>query len=314
MTVVGEAWALPQFGPELFMCDGGLETTLVYEQGIELPEFTAFPLVQTESGRAVLRRYLDPYVAVARERGVGLLLNTPTWRAHGAWGERLGYDPDALAAANRDACRFLLALRDELAGSVRLVIGGCIGPRGDGYAVGQRMTPEAAADYHAPQIAALREGGANFIAAMTLTYAEEAIGAVRAAQKQGIAAVVSFTVETDGRLPSGESLREAVEQVDAATEGAPAYFMVNCAHPSHVAPAFAEGGAWLGRVRGYRANASARSHAELDASTSLDRGDQQDLARRCADLRRHLPQLTIVGGCCGTDHETVAAIVDACLG
>jgi len=122
---------------------------------------------------------------------------------------------------------------------------------------------------------------------------------------------ISFTVETDGRLPSGASLDEAIETTDAATGGYPVYYMINCAHPTHLESAVARAGEWRDRIRGLRANASRRSHRELDESPDLDMGNPEELGREYRELRSVLRNLSIVGGCCGTDHRHVAAIARA---
>jgi homocysteine S-methyltransferase len=150
------------------------------------------------------------------------------------------------------------------------------------------------------------------VTALTLTYAQEAIGFVRAATTVGVPSVVSFTVETDGSLPSGQSLREAVEMVDDQTDHAPSGFMINCAHPTHFEHVL-DDGAWLGRISGVRANASRMSHAELDAAEELDDGDPTDLAEQYRRLLPLLPGVHVLGGCCGTDHRHVRAISQACL-
>ena len=152
------------------------------------------------------------------------------------------------------------------------------------------------------------ETDADMVAAFTMTYAEEAIGIVRAATAAGMPIAISFTTETNGRLPSGEALDQAIARTDEATSGAPAYYMVNCAHPTHLAGALERGGAWRERVRGLRANASRRSHAELDESPDLDAGDPDELARQYDELRAAFPRLSVAGGCCGTDHRHVEAI------
>jgi S-methylmethionine-dependent homocysteine/selenocysteine methylase len=282
--------------------DGGLETTLIYHAGAELPHFAAFVLLDDERGIQTLRDYYRPYVAIARARGLRAVLDTPTWRASSDWGALLGYTPAALADVNRRAVRLLCRLRND-EDDVDIEISGCIGPRGDGYVVGARMTADEAAAYHAPQIEALR--GADLITALTLTYAEEAIGIARAAP---FPPVISFTVETDGRLPSGQPLAEAIAQVDAEAEVA--YFMVNCAHPSHFRHVL-DGSPELARIEGIRANASTASHEELDAAEELDDGDPVTLAREYAELRELLPSLRVAGGCCGTDYRHVDAIAAA---
>ena len=304
---------LPQLGGRMFLADGGLETTLVFLNGVDLPCFAAFPLVEREDGRAMLRAYFEPYLAIAREHGHGFILDTPTWRANPDWGERLGYTPEALAAINRRSVDLLVELREAEAGKgIPIVINGVLGPRGDGYKVELRMTAEEAERYHEAQIDDFRATEADMVSAITMTYPEEAIGIARAARAGGMPAVIAFTVETDGRLPSGDTLGAAIQQVDDATGGSPAYYMVNCAHPLHFEDALAADAPWRRRIRGIRANASTLSHAELDNATELDPGDPADLGRRYRELRERLGGLAVVGGCCGTDHRHIAAICTAC--
>jgi len=299
---------LPQLsGDRLFVTDGGLETTLIFHQGIDLPYFAAFTLLEDDAGAAALRSYYEPYVAIARERGAGIVLDSATWRASRDWAERLGYTPDQLAEANRRAVALVEGLREP---DVPAVINGVVGPRGDGYVVGDAMTAEDAEAYHAEQIGTFATTGADMVSAITMTYVAEAIGIARAAQAAGLPSVISFTVETDGRLPTCQPLREAVEQVDAETGSAPAYYMINCAHPTHF-DGVLEDGPWLERIGGLRANASTMSHAELDEATELDEGDPQQLAADYRALRERLPKATVLGGCCGTDNRHVGAIAEA---
>jgi S-methylmethionine-dependent homocysteine/selenocysteine methylase len=232
-------------------------------------------------------------------------LETPTWRASGDWGERLVYSAAELRRVNRDAVALLQRLRDDADVDMMLVSGN-IGPRGDGYVAGDVVDPDDAAAYHTPQIEAFAEAGADLVTALTLTGTGEAIGVVRAARAAGLPVAVSFTVEQDGRLPDGTRLADAITTVDA--EAAPDYFMVNCAHPTHIAPGLADGGEWRSRIVGLRANASALSHEELDNATELDEGDPVELARAQDALRESLPNLALIGGCCGTDERHVAAM------
>jgi homocysteine S-methyltransferase len=299
---------LPQLEDATFITDGGMETTLIFHEGLELPHFASFVLLDDESGVRALREYFRPYVEIARDAGVGILLDTPTWRANPDWGERLGYSADALAEVNRRGVRLLEELREEADGRPSILVAGCIGPRGDGYQVEETMSAEEAERYHSPQIEVFAGTTVDLVSGLTMTYAEEAIGIVSAASAAGVPATVSFTVETDGRLPSGQPLQQAIEQVDAETDGAAAYFMVNCAHPTHFADVLDAGAPALERIRGLRANASTMSHAELDQAEELDDGDPVDLARRYAELRQRLPNLTVVGGCCGTDHRHIREI------
>ena len=312
--MTGFRTALPQLAGTPFITDGGLETTLVFQEGIELPAFAAFPLVLTETGRSALTRYFAPYLAEATSRGAGFVLDTATWRANPDWAAKLGYTTEELREVNRRAVAFAAELRRAHASpAVPIVINGVVGPRGDGYVVADVMKASEAESYHGLQIDAFRDSGAEMVSAITMTYAAEAIGIARAARNAGLPVAISFTVETDGRLPSGHSLREAVEETDAATGRYPAYYMINCAHPEHFEGALVAGEPWLDRIRGLRANASRKSHAELDAATELDSGDPEELGRQYRDLRKRLPRLSVFGGCCGTDHRHVGAICAACL-
>ncbi len=300
---------LPQLADDaLLLTDGGLETTLIFHMGLDLPCFAAFTLLEDEAGRAALRAYYEPYLVLAAEGGTGFVLDTPTWRANPDWAQQLGYAPAALDAANRASVAFVRELAAEVPAATPVVVSGVLGPRGDGYVAGERMAPGAAAEYHARQLGVFADAGADMASAVTLTYAEEAIGIVRAAAAAGLPSVVSFTVETDGRLPSGQGLAEAIGQVDAETDGAAAYFMVNCAHPTHFEHVLEDEGAWRERIRGVRANASRMSHAELDEAEQLDDGDPAELGAQYRALRERLPRLSVVGGCCGTDARHVRAI------
>ncbi len=296
---------LPQLAGEPVVTDGGLETDLIYHHGAELPEFAAFPLVDDGAGRELLRNYFRDYIAIAERVGAAVQLDTPTWRANTEWGERVGYAPAELRRVNRDSVALLRELRSEV-GIERFFISGCVGPRGDGYVAGEEVDPEVAAKYHAPQIEAFAEASADLVTALTLTGAGEAIGVVLASRAVGLPVAVSFTVEQDGRLPDGTELGAAIEAVDAAA--APDYFMVNCAHPTHIGQGLVGAGDWRSRIVGLRANASSRSHEELDAMTDLDEGDPAELASAVNALRPLLPNLCLVGGCCGTDARHVASL------
>jgi S-methylmethionine-dependent homocysteine/selenocysteine methylase len=294
---------------EPFIADGGLETVLVYLEGIELPDFASFPLLDTEMGRASLVGYYVTYVQLAQRLNRGVVLDTPTWRASLDWGVRRGYDADQLASINR---RAVALLRDVALDhpQVPVVVNGAVGPRGDGYVVESAMSANEASSFHALQARAFADAGADLMTGVTMTYAEEAIGVTRAAVTVGLPVAVSFTVETDGRLPSGQPLVDAIAQVDDATDTAPAYYLINCAHPTHFLHVLDIEASWIGRVKGVRANASTQSHAELDIATELDRGDIPDLAHYYRTLHDHL-DLRVVGGCCGTDHEHIEAIATA---
>ena len=259
-------------GETTFIGDGGLETTMIFERGIELPEFASFQLLDDERGRAALADYYRSYIELAAAHGVGFTLDTPTWRASGNWGRRLARSDDEIGELNREAVDFGLRLREERGGEVPIAVCGTLGPEGDAYRPARFLGPDEAADYHAPQVEALVAAGVDMVSAYTLSYVDEAIGIVAAA-----------------------------------------YLMVNCAHPSHFAGELEAGGAWRERIGGIRANASRRSHAELDDLPDLDSGDPDELAGEYRELVEALPSLGVLGGCCGTDARHVAAICAACL-
>jgi S-methylmethionine-dependent homocysteine/selenocysteine methylase len=319
-TPAGARWrhALPQLADRVFLTDGGLETTLIFHDGIDLPHFASIDLLRRPGGEAMVADYYRRYAAIAREAGVGFVLDSVSWRASPDWAPKLGYTLDELADLNRRAVAMLHPLARELETAASpMVVSGIIGPRGDGYVAGAAMTVDEAADYGRFQADLFAEAGADMVAAMTMTNAAEAAGYARAAAAAGLPSCISFTLETDARLPSGEGLGEAIGFVERESGGAPAYYMVNCAHPTHfdamLAAAVDADAPWLAKLRGLRANASKRSHAELDSSTDLDAGDPDTLGREYAALRARHGRFTVLGGCCGTDHRHVAAIARSCL-
>ena len=312
MTEAIHRAALPQLGSHTFLTDGGIETDLIFNRGIELPAFASFVLLKDAEGQAALRSYYEPYVKLARHGGMGFVLESPTWRANPRWAREVGYDLDEMDRMNREAIRLLEAIRNEAGEGPPIVISGCIGPSDDGYAPETVLSTAEAEDYHSRQIETFANTAADMVTAITMTYAEEAIGIARAAAASGIPSAISFTVETDARLPSGQSLAEAIREVESETSGAPAYYMLNCAHPSHFDFALNElDEGQRARIRGLRANASRMSHVELDEAPELDIGDPPDLGKRYLALRAELPNLCILGGCCGTDLRHVTAIRDA---
>ena len=307
--------ALPQLGDRLFLTDGGIETTLIFLEGLELPDFAAFHLLKTPEGEAAVRKYFRTYADLSKRLGTGLILESATWRASADWGTKLGYSAEALSAANRHAIWLLEEIRRSYdSPRTPVVVSGCVGPRGDGYVPDKTMSAAEAHAYHDDQVRVFAETGADMIGAITMNYVEEALGVVRAARGAGMPVAIAFTVETDGRLPTGQPLAAAIEEVDKATGAYPSYYMVNCAHPTHFDHVLVAGAPAVGRIRGLRANASRMSHAELNEAPELDAGNPAELGTQYAALKRRLPQLTVMGGCCGTDHRHVEAIARACAG
>lgn len=306
--------SLPQTAEDMFISDGGMETTLIFNHGLELPEFASFVLMQDEAGRQSLRRYYQEYGELARRHHVGFIVDTPTWRANRDWGAKLGFSEDALTKVNQQSIEFLVDLRPSIESEMtKVVVSGAIGPRADGYVPSLIMTVEEATAYHLTQIKAFEQTEADMVTAFTLNYVEEAIGIALAAQSCNMPVVISFTVETDGKLPTGTTLKDAIEQTEAATGNYPVYYMINCAHPLHFQQSLAPAGDWLLRLRGLRANASHRSHAELNEATELDAGNPDELANQYRALKEQFGQLTVLGGCCGTDLRHIEAICNSAL-
>ncbi len=304
-----------QMRGDFFLTDGGIETTLIFLEGQDLPYFAAFHLFGTPEGERALRTYFRTYAELAQKHRAGLLLESATWRASADWGDKLAYTRDALAEVNRKSVRLLEEIRDEYeTPRTPIVISGCVGPRGDGYVPGNTMSDRQAEDYHSSQVETFAGTAADLVTAITMNYAEEAVGIARAARNATMPVVISFTVETDGKLATGQSLGDAIRQVDDATSGYPAYFMINCAHPTHFSRVVGGDEPWVDRIRGLRANASTMSHAELNEAPQLDAGNPAELGRDYAALKAHqLKSLNVFGGCCGTDHRHVEQIALACL-
>ncbi len=306
---------LPQLDGRLFLTDGGFETTLIFHEGWDLPMGEAFVLLETEKGRKAILDYFDRYLPLAIEHGVGFVLESPTWRANPDWAARAGYGRDRLAELNRAGIQLMREVRAKYESArTPIVISGNVGPRGDGYDPGTLMSPDEAQAYHAWQIGIFREENVDLVSAFTVTNVNEALGFTRAALAARVPCVISFTLETDGRLPTGETLGEAIQAVDRASGNGPAYYMINCAHPTHFADALDARASWTRRLLGLRANSSCKSHAELDNSPELDTGNPEELGGQYADLLRRLPHIRVLGGCCGTDHRHIERISEACCG
>ena len=294
------------------MTDGGLETTLIFNQGIDLPHFASFGLLQNEEGIQILKEYYLAYLEISKQTCKGFILEAPTWRANPDWAMKLGYSLESLDQLNRTAIQELEKIRSNHENKdFRISISGCIGPRGDGYSPENQMNIKMAEEYHSFQIKILADTNADLVSAMTMNYNDEAIGIVNAAKKNNIPVVISYTVETDGKLPSGESLGEAITSLDKITNNYVSYFMINCAHPHHFSGVLQPNSNWARRIKGIRANASIKSHAELDESETLDEGNKEELAKGYQNLKSLLPNLTIIGGCCGTDHTHMEKICEA---
>jgi S-methylmethionine-dependent homocysteine/selenocysteine methylase len=304
---------LPQLSGGRYLTDAGVETNLIFHHGIDIREFACHTLLPDPDGRAALANYFRGFLELAREMDTGFILDSQTWKAHMHWASDLDADESELRAANEESIAFIAGLREEYrAHEQPIVLNAVIGPRGDAYAPGSRLAAAEAEDYHATQLGWLATTDVDMVSALTFTHADEAIGFVRAASKLGLPAVVSFTVETDGCLPTGQGLAAAIRAVDEATDARPAYYMINCAHPEHFVHVL-DGGRWTRRIRGLRCNASRKSHAELDACDTLDDGDPTELGQQYRSLVAAMPWVNVLGGCCGSDLRHVTEIARAVL-
>ena len=305
---------LPQLTGDLFLTDGGIETTMIFHEGLELPYFAAFHLLNDPKGQEAFQRYFHNHCQIAKTHKVGFILEAVTWRASLDWATKLGYSKAGLDEILHQAVEMFAPFRSEYENKdTKIVFSGCIGPRGDGYVPGEQMSAAEAEDYHALQIETLSETDADMVTALTLNYVEEAIGLARAAKSFAMPAVISFTVETDGKLPTGQTLKDAIEQVENETDKAPAYYMINCAHPSHFEDVVSTGEHWLEKIRCLRANASSCSYSELDETEELDEGNPVELGMQYREIMKKLPNLNVLGGCCGTDHRHIEQICKACV-
>lgn len=305
---------LPQLSGDLFLTDGGIETTMLFQEGLDLPYFAAFHLLNDPKGLKAFKKYFHSHCSIAEKYKVGFILEAVTWRASLDWAQKLGYSKSGLDEMLHKAVEFLIPFRDEYENKdTKIVISGCIGPRGDGYVPGELMSINEAEDYHSMQIETLCKTSADMLTVLTLNYVDEAIGVAKAAKSHNMPVVISFTVETDGKLPTGQSLKEAIEQVETETDHTPIYYKINCAHPTHFENIVSTGEPWLQKIRSLRANASSCSHAELDEAEELDEGNPEELGTQYRQLMKHLPNLNVLGGCCGTDHRHIEAICKACV-
>lgn len=302
--------SLPQLDGSIYITDAGLETDLIFNKGIEIREFAAHTLLPDPEGRKALEDYFRGFIALARQCDAGLILDSVTWKAHRHWSDDLGEDAAFLAAANRKSIELISRLREEADMTRPIVLNAVIGPRGDAYRPEAKISAEDAERYYAEQLGWLAATEVDMVTGLTFTQVGEAIGLVRAAREKGLPVVISFTLETDGRLPDGTALRDAIETVDAQTGNGAAYFMINCAHPDHF-DAVLDGSDWTRRIHGLRANASRRSHAELDECPDLDAGNPHELGQQYAALHDRMPWLNVFGACCGGDLRHVTSIAKA---
>lgn len=292
-----------------FITDGGFETWLFFQEGFEASEFAAIVLMEDPKARKAMQRYFDGFLHMAAAAETGFILDTNTWRGCTAWAAKLGRSEDELLLLSEMAVEFASEIRNAWSSKVSsILLNGVVGPSGDGYAPEEIPSVSKSRELHRPQIGTLARSGVDMLSAITITNIEEATGIVLEAQSVNLPCVIAFTLETDGKLPTGDTLEEAIQAVDNATNNGPLYYMINCAHPDHFNNILSGGQDWVSRLGGVRANASRLSHAELDDSEVLDQGDPTEFGLLNAELYRSLPSLRVIGGCCGTDHRHIECI------
>lgn len=298
----------PRLDDRIYITEGGIETEILYKWGFELPEFSMYPLLDNADAMKTIHAMFDRVFAAAAAHDAGIVLAGLDYRASPDWAEKIGYSRDQLDAFIHRNIAFLKGRREAHADRVRDVyIAATCGPRGDAYGTGGTITEDEAEAYHAFQIAASKAAGADLVIGITFNNIPESIGFVRAAQDVGIPVGISLTLTPEGVMRSGPSLQQAVEEIDAATDGAAAWFGTNCAHPVEFEPAL-NGGAWTDRLRYVRPNASKMDKIALCKLGHLEDGDPEELGGQMADLKRRFPQADILGGCCGTDERHLGEI------
>lgn len=304
---------LPHQTGDIFLTDGGTETWLMYKRGFKLKEFSAFHLLNDERSAQAVREYYMAFANIAAMLGTPFIFDSLTYRASRDWGALLGYSTEGLAEMNHKCIELYRECAAEAGlAAENTVISGCIGPKGDAYRTNLDLTAENAESYHREQIDTFKAASADIVTALTLNSTHEAIGIARASAKAGIPSVISFTIEKDRKLRSGETLKQAIETVDAETANAPAYYMINCSHPVDFGPALTSE-PWANRIRGLRANASTSDHGTLCQLGHLEEGNPDELAAQYVDIRTAHPKMNVFGGCCGTDYVHVEKIGRALL-
>jgi homocysteine S-methyltransferase len=299
---------LPQLNGHLMTSGGGFETWMQYVDGFTLRHFCGFELLNDKRGEACLRDYHRKLVEAAVANGFGVINEGVHYRASRDWGALTGYSREGLEEINIRGIEFYRDFAREYGSAeTPMLVGGVIGPRGDAYNIGRTPDAAEAEDYHSEQIATFRKAGASHITAMTFSSVEEAIGLARAAKAAEMPVVVSFIVGRGGRLLGGETIEEAFTRVDAATGSAPAYYMINCTHPTEFVPGLTDG-VWTKRLGGFLPNAVAMETLDLCKLGHLEDGDPAELGGQMAELAKWFPHVNVWGGCCGTDGRHIGEI------
>lgn len=290
----------PRREGQFYLTEGGVETELMYKWGIELPHFATFPLFENPEAMAAIRGIFHRYLDIAAKYRLPALVSGLDYRASPDWGAILGYSRKALAEATLQSVDFTRELVQEYASDIpQGFVIGTLGPRGDAYQLNRTITEDEAEDYHGVQLETLKQADVDIAWAMTFNNTAEAIGAARAAGKIGLPFAVSLSLDSTSKLKSGPSFAEAVETIEAKTNGSPVFYFLNCSHPVEFEPALTPGD-WIERVRGFRPNASKMEKVALCKLGHLEEGDPVELGQLVGDVVRRYPHMDIWGGCCGT--------------
>ncbi len=287
---------LPHETDRKFLVYAGTGTDLIFNHGVELPGFASFPLLENPETRAILAQQMRDLVELSADMGLGCILDAPTWMANADRAAPLGYDAERLRAVNKDGVALMEEVRQG-SGRDDVLVSACIGPRYDPYADIPPISVGQARAYHNAQLSALKETSVDLVTGYTFNRTGEAAGCILASQDIGLPIIMSLVVETDGCLADGTPLIDAIDQIEAQTDGSALFYMVNCAHPTHFADVIKA----HPRLKGVVANASSCSHAELDEAEELDDGDPVQLGQEIAAAMRDNPSIQVFGGCCGTD-------------
>jgi S-methylmethionine-dependent homocysteine/selenocysteine methylase len=291
----------PQREGIYFLTEGGQETEIQYRYGHDLPEFAMYPLLENTKAKSDLKAMYSQVFDVAAEHGFAVMISGLDYRGSPDWGKKLGYSRQGLADALEQSIVFLREVAQPYIGQISaILIGGQVGPRGDAYSLNRSITAQESEDYHGFQLEVLKRMEVDFVWGATFNGIPEALGLARAAARMALPLTISFTLDSNHRLKSGPSLKEAIEAVDAeAGDAKPAFYGINCSHPIEFEPAL-EPGDWVQRIRSLRPNASAKDKGELCSIGHLEEGDPADLGRRIGTLSERYPHIDIFGGCCGT--------------
>jgi homocysteine S-methyltransferase len=285
-----------------YLTEGGQETEIMYKYGYELPSFALFPLLDNPGAVTELRGMYGRYLDTAARHGFGVVIGALDYRASPDWGSLLGYSSEQLAEMQMRSISFLREVAQPYQARVpALLYAGIVGPRGDAYETNQTITADEAEEYHGAQLATLARAGVDLVEAMTFTSVPEMVGLSRAASLAGLPLSISFTLDNSTRqLPSGPTLKDAIETIDAQTgDDRPAFYGINCSHPLEFMPAI-EPGPWFERVRCLRPNAAMMDKISLCTLGHLESGDPVELGELMGGLARQYPHIDMWGGCCGT--------------